>query len=276
MSLIKLPEIKADASVKNAQWDMRPDALERWEPRAAIDDEPGVISIYDPIGMDPWTGEGVTAKRISAALRSMAGRDVQVNINSPGGDFFEGVTIYNLLREHPAKVTTRVLGVAASCASIIAMAGDEIEISIASSLMVHNAWSIAVGNRHDFEKVIDVLEPFDAVMADVYHARTGIDRKKIVSMMDAETWIGADRAIADGWADRKINEPERAAGIESRARKTLALAESAFARSGMSRSERRNLLKDLTSGTPSAAAHAMPGAGDLAASLRRLQDATRV
>lgn len=275
MSLLKLPEIKADASIQCAHWDVRPDALDRWEPRAAIDDSPETITIYDQIGMDSWSGEGVTAKRIAAALRAVGNRDIQVNINSPGGDFFEGVTIYNLLREHPAKVTTRVLGVAASVASIIAMAGDEIEISIASSFMVHNAWAVAIGNRHDMEKVIDVLEPFDAVMADVYAARTGIDRKKIVALMDAETWIGADRAITDRWADRKINEPAKPAGVEARGTKTLAMADAAFARAGMSRKDRRSLIKDLTSGTPSAAATAMPGAGDLAAALQRLSLTTQ-
>lgn len=270
MTLRKLPEIKADASISGGNWELRPDALDRWQPMAA-NDAPDTITIFDVIGYDPWTGDGVTAKRVAAALRSIGNREVQVNINSPGGDFFEGVTIYNLLREHPAKVTTRVLGVAASAASIIAMAGDDIEISIASSIMVHNAWAAVVGNRHDLEKAIQVLEPFDAVMADVYHARTGLDRKKIVGLMDAETWIGADRAVADGWADRKINEPAHAHGVEARTNQTLARADAALARAGMTRSQRRELIRDLTAGKPSAAGNAMPGAGDLAAALQRLQ-----
>ena len=92
-------------------------------------------------------------------------------------------------------------------------------------------------------------------------------------MMDAETWISADAAVSGGWADRKINEPAKPEGIEAKQTRTLAVAEAAFARAGLSRSERRSLLKDLTnsSGTPSAAAYAMPGAGDLAAALQRLQ-----
>ena len=104
-------------------------AIDRWKPEvhAAADDD-NSISIYDVIGEDFWTGEGVTVKRIDAALRKIGNRDVVVNINSPGGDVFEGIAIYNRLREHPAKVQVKVMGLAASAASIIAMAGDEIQI----------------------------------------------------------------------------------------------------------------------------------------------------
>lgn len=277
MSLRKLPEIKADATLPGARWEVRPDALERWEPRAAEADDPASISVYDRIGVDPWTGEGVTAKRIAAALRSIGPKDVTVNVNSPGGDFFEGVTIYNLLREHQGKVTVRVLGVAASAASLIAMAGDEIQISLASFLMVHNAWAVAVGNRHDMLKAAETLEPFDAAMADVYAARTGIERKQIVKAMDAETWIGGQSAIDEGWADRLIaDEPnEKPDDAQASGRRAIAMAEAAFARAGMSRKERRALLKDLTGGTPSAAAPAMPSAGDLAAATEALQRLTK-
>lgn len=272
MSLRQLPEIRADASIANARWELRPDALERFVPIAAEADEPGVISIFDAIGYDPWTGEGFTAKRMSAALRSIgATTPVQVKINSPGGDFFEGVTLYNLLREHQAEVTIRVLGIAASAASIVAMAGDRIEISVASSLMIHNAWAVVIGNRHDLDQASNTLATFDGSMADIYAARTGIDRKKIVSMMDAETWINADTAVSTGWADVKINEPVRHESASSKSTRTIAVAEAALARAGMTRKERRELLRDLTSGTPSAAAHAMPGAGELAAAIARLQ-----
>jgi len=272
MSLRPLPEIRADASIQNARWEIRPDALERFVPHAADAGDPETITIYDQIGMDSWTGEGVTAKRIAGALRSIGERDIRVNINSPGGDFFEGVTIYNLLREHKAKVTVRVLGVAASAASVIAMAGDVIEIAMGSHIMVHNAWAVVMGNRHDLEQAMGALESFDESMAEIYAARTGIDRKKITNLMDAETWINADAAVSGGWADRKINEPEKPEGIEAKQTRTLAVAEAAFARAGMSRSERRALLKELTGSTPRAASDdAMPGAGELAAALARLQ-----
>lgn len=149
MSLRNLPEIRADHRLGAAQFDLRPDAIERWQPdvRAASEGD-ATISIYDAIG-DNWDGTGVTAKRIGAALRNIGARDVTVNVNSPGGDFFEGVAIYNLLREHQGKVTVRVMGLAASAASVIAMAGDEILMGDGSFLMIHNAWAVAIGNRHD-------------------------------------------------------------------------------------------------------------------------------
>lgn len=104
-------------------------------------------------------GRGVTAKRISAALRAIGNNDVVVNINSPGGDMFEGLAIYNLLRSHSGKVTVNILGIAASAASIIAMAGDEVQMGRGAFLMIHNCWAVGVGNRHDFAKLANDLAP---------------------------------------------------------------------------------------------------------------------
>ncbi|HEC0958195.1 TPA: Clp protease ClpP, partial [Klebsiella pneumoniae] len=147
----------AERRLGAAQFDMRPDALERWEPEVrAAGNDANSISIYDSIG-ENWEGTGVTAKRISAALRAIGDKDVVVNINSPGGDFFEGVAIYNLLREHPGRVTVQVMGLAASAASVIAMAGDEILMGDGSFLMIHNAWAVAIGNRHDMADAAKLL-----------------------------------------------------------------------------------------------------------------------
>ena len=203
MSLRKLPEIRADYRLGAAQFDLRPDALEKWEPavRAASEGEAS-ISIYDSIG-ENWDGTGITAKRVSGILRAMGEKDVTVNVNSPGGDFFEGVAIYNLLREHKAKVTVRVMGLAASAASVIVMAGDEILMGDGAFLMIHNAWAVAIGNRHDMADAAKRLEPFDAAMASVYANRSGITVAKAARMMDDETWIGAAQAIEDGF----VKEP---------------------------------------------------------------------
>ena len=179
-------------------------AMARWHPqmRAAGDDGDNTVSILDVIGVDPWTGEGVTAKRIAAALRSIgAERDVVVNINSPGGDYFEGMAIYNLLREHKGEVTVRVLGIAASAASIIAMAGDRVEVPRAGFLMIHNTWAIVIGNRHDMREFADTLESFDKAAQAVYAARTGMDAKAIGKLMDADTFISGEDAVAKGFAD---------------------------------------------------------------------------
>src|SRR5690606_4398240 len=142
MSLRKLPEAQVFPRPRNYQWDAPSDVLTKWaeHPLAAVPGADGdtTISIFDVIGEDFWTGSGVTANRISAALRSIGNKDITVRINSPGGDMFEGIAIYNLLRAHPAKVTVEVLGWAASAASVIAMAGDDIRMGLGSLMMVHN------------------------------------------------------------------------------------------------------------------------------------------
>ena len=272
MSLIKLPEIKADFRLNSAQFDLRPDALERWMPDViAAADNDNSISIYEPIGEDWWTGEGVTAKRISAALRSIGEKDVQVNINSPGGDLFEGVAIYNLLRTHKGKVTVNVLGIAASAASVIAMAGDEILMGDGAFLMIHNAWAYAVGNRHDMLEASERLEPFDMAMADVYSQRSGISKDEIVSMMDKETWINSHDAVEDGFATGYLEQDKITQNTEaSQNRKPLAIVEAAMAKAGHSRTFRRETLKELFTGnTPGAVTKAMPCAGNEAADLLR-------
>lgn len=278
MSLKKLPEIRADHRMSKAGFDLRPDAVDRWEPAicAAAGDSESSISIYDSIG-ENWEGTGVTAKRISAALRSIGAKDVLVNINSPGGDFFEGVAIYNLLREHQGKVTVRVLGVAASAASVIAMAGDEILMGEGSFLMIHNAWAVAVGNRHDMRDTAQILEPFDAAMAALYAQQTGMTVKEAEALMDKETWIGADQAVADGFATGLLPSTEIGhSGKASAARKPLALIEASMAKAGFSRNTRRYAFKALFSGTPSAATPAMPSAGpEVAASLQSLLNAIK-
>ncbi|AWL04235.1 head maturation protease, ClpP-related [Massilia oculi] len=266
MSLLQLPEIWADARMASANFDLRQDALEAWEPgvRAAAGDQPETISMYGPIGQT-WDGEGVTSRRIGAALRSIGNKDVEVNLNSPGGDFFEGVAIYNLLRGHSAKVTVNVMGIAASAASVIAMAGDEVKMGDGSHLMIHNASVVAAGNRHDMLEAAAYLEPFDNAMRDMYAARTGIKPAEIEAMMDKETFIGADDAIAKGFATGKL---DRAAVTKdtkaAQQMKVLATVESSLAKSGLSRSARRETLNALFNGKPGAAAgpDATPGAGN--------------
>lgn len=268
MSLRKLPEIRADAHFEGLNFDMRQEAVERWKPevRAASEDE-ATISIYGPIGAT-WDGEGITVKRIAAALRNIGQRDVTVNINSPGGDFFEGVAIYNALRQHRAQVNINILGLAASAGSIIAMAGDEIRMGEGSFLMIHNAWAVAIGYRHDFTEAAEFLAPFDAEMANLYANRTGLKVAAIEKMMDAETWIGTSRAIEDGFADSMLDRDSVTEDASAKGdRKALALVEAAMTRSGYSRSQRRDTLKSLFTGKPSAAEPATPRAGDDTAAL---------
>lgn len=245
-------------------------AMERWDNsiRAAVEDEEDrSISIFDVIGYDYWTGEGVTAKRIAGALRSLGAGPVTVNVNSPGGDMFEGLAIYNLLREHKGEVTIKVLGLAASSASIIAMAGDTVQVARAGFLMIHNCWVVAIGNRHDLADTAKTLEPFDTAMADIYAARTGGDIKAMAKLMDAESWIGGSAAVEKGFADELLASDQVGKGKTDTKAHTARRIESALRASGVPKSEAMRLISEFKSsaGDPAggdAGDPVVPGEGD--------------
>ncbi|HFT1686720.1 TPA: head maturation protease, ClpP-related [Providencia stuartii] len=245
-----LPVALADRPCASISYELKPRALDKWNSgiRAASSDNS--ISVLDVIGEDYW-GEGVTAKRISAALRAIGENDVVVNINSPGGDMFEGLAIYNLLRAHSGKVTVNVLGIAASAASIIAMAGDEIRMGRGAFLMIHNCWSVGIGNRHDFAKLAAALEPFDKSMADIYAARSGQAGDVVSKMMDDETYITSSDAIAKGFADSLLAADEIDDGDEN-PQAAIRKLDALLAKTNTPRSERRKLISALTRSMPSA------------------------
>lgn len=276
MSLRKLPEIKAARLPSVCAFEMEPDAVDRWSAGIqAADSGDNTISILDVIGEDWWTGGGVTSKRIAAALRAIGDNDVVVDLNSPGGDFFEGIAIYNQLRAHPHKVTVRILSVAASAASIIAMAGDEIEIGKAGFIMVHNAWAVAVGNRHDMADAAKTMEPFDDAMATVYADRAGVDKSKAVEWMDGETWFNGDQALNAGLATAylpaDVVSEDKTKSADTKSVKAGYQIEALLGKAGMPRSERRALLADATGGMPGAALTVMPGADEMNALLKELR-----
>lgn len=272
MSLRKLPELQASRLPTVCAFEMDENAVKRWDggvKSANQSESDATISILDVIGDDPWSGGGVSSKRIAAALRAIGDRDVVVNINSPGGDFFEGVAIYNMLRAHPHKVTVRVLGLAASAASVIAMAGDDIQIGHAGFVMIHNAWVMAVGNRHDLADAAKTMEPFDSAMATVYAARAGVDAAQASEWMDAETWFNGDAAIDAGLADGLLpadmvahDETQAAANSDIKAVRRI---DALLAKTGLPRSERRALLADVKGGTHDAAATVTHDADEIAA-----------
>ena len=285
MTIKKLPGAPENRVQAGVSSQITPRALDRWNPslqaKAAEEEDDRSISVYDVIGLDWWTGEGVTAKRIAGALRSLGAGPVTVNVNSPGGDLFEGLAIYNLLREHKGEVTVKVLGVAASAASIIAMAGDTVQIARAGFLMIHNTWVQAVGNRNDLREYAETLEPFDTAMADIYAARTGADAKAMGKLMDAETWIGGSAAVEQGFADELLPsdqvETSGAKAQASAARRT----EIGLRAGGMPKAEAMRLISELKSskgdpagsgegdptGQPQAKADALSTTAALAAAL---------
>ncbi|ALB49938.1 Clp protease ClpP [Cronobacter sakazakii] len=253
MTIKSLPAAPEGRPFAREKPDLPAAAMERWNGsiRAARDGD-NSISIFDVIGADYW-GEGVTASRIAGALRSLNGADVTVNINSPGGDMFEGLAIYNLLREYDGKVTVKVLGLAASAASIIAMAGDEVQIGRGAFLMIHNCWVCAMGNRHDLAQIATDMAPFDKAMSDIYQARSGLDAATVDKMMDGETYIGGSEAVEKGFADSLLSADEIADDEESPAA-ALRKLDALLAKANTPRSERRKLLKALSGSMPGAAA----------------------
>ncbi|HBR3638369.1 head maturation protease, ClpP-related [Klebsiella pneumoniae] len=263
MSKKQLPVAPAGRPCARVTCETLPSALDRWDGGIkAVTTDDNTISVFDVIGQDYW-GEGITAKRIAGALRAMNGADVTVNINSPGGDMFEGLAIYNLLREYEGHVTVKVLGIAASAASIIAMAGDDIQIGRGAFLMIHNCWLYAMGNRHDFAELAQSLEPFDTAMADIYAARSGLDIAAVQKLMDAESYIGGSDAVAKGLADSLLSADAVSDGDESPAA-ALRKLDALLAKTNTPRSERRKLIKALTGNTPGAVTdpNGKPGAAE--------------
>lgn len=252
MTIKSLPAAPEGRPFAREKPDLPAAAMERWNGgiRAARDGD-NSISIFDVIGADYW-GEGVTASRIAGALRSLGGADVTVNINSPGGDMFEGLAIYNLLREYEGRVTVKVLGLAASAASVIAMAGDDVQIGRGAFLMIHNCWVYAMGNRHDLAQIAADMAPFDNAMSDIYQARSGLDATTVNRMMDGETYIGGSEAVEKGFADSLLSADEIADDDESPAA-ALRKLDALLAKANTPRSERRKLLKALSGSTPGAA-----------------------
>lgn len=245
-------------------------AVKRWQPglevKAAEGSGQNVIQILESIGEDIF-GLGVTARRIGFQLRELKGQDVFVHINSPGGDVFEGMAIYNLLREHDGAVTVKVLGLAASAASIVAMAGDTIQCARAGFFMVHNAWGAVVGNRHDMREAAKLFEEVDAAMAEVYVARTGLEAREVDRMMDAETMLSGSTAVEKGFADSLLpsDEISEKKSPAATALYGARLADAILARAGLPRGDRAELIRGLREAAP--AGGGLRDAADQGASL---------
>lgn len=260
MTIRTLPAAAVLSRANDVRAACPPRALKAWNPgvRAASSsaESDNSISILDVIGQDWWTGEGVTAKRIAGALRAIGERDVVVNINSPGGDYFEGLAIYNILREHPGQVTVKILGIAASAASVIAMAGDQVQIARAGFLMIHNTWVVTAGDRHALRATADWLEPFDATAVDIYAARSGLEAKAIAKMLDDEAWIGGADAVAKGLADSLLATDQVADDPNQRSRadslRAERQAENLGRIAGATRAEIRDLVAQLKTFKPGA------------------------
>ena len=162
------------------------------------------ILIYEQIGLD-WWGDGVTAKSFAAQLADIQSDTIKVRINSPGGDVFDGITIFNLLAEHPADIDVSIDGIAASAASVIAMAGDRITAAKNAQMMIHSAWTVAAGNADDFLDVAELLGKIDGQIAETYAVRTGNSLETVRGLMSKDSYLTADEAYDLNLVDEVVD-----------------------------------------------------------------------
>ena len=167
------------------------------------------ILIYEEIGEDYWSYDGgVTAKTIKQQIEAAGNyAGIRMRINSPGGDAFEGIAIYNLIRSEKKPVEVCVDGIAASSASIVAMCGDTITMGPNALMMIHNAWTWCMGYASDMRKMADALDKISGAIAQTYVTRTKKSTEEITALMDAETWLTAQECLVEGFCTQITSEP---------------------------------------------------------------------
>lgn len=152
------------------------------------------------IAEETWLGDEITPKQFKSELFNGEG-DITIWINSPGGDVFAASQIYNMLMDYKGKVTVKIDGIAASAASVIAMAGGEVLISPTGLVMIHNPMTVAIGDSEEMEKAISMLSEVKEAIINAYELKTGLSRTKLSNMMDSESWFNAKKAVELGFAD---------------------------------------------------------------------------
>lgn len=165
------------------------------------------------ISDETWYGDEVTPQLFKDELNADSG-DITVWINSPGGDVFAAAQIYNMLRDYKGHVTVKIDGLAASAASVIAVAGDTVLVSPVAMMMIHNPATIAMGNTKDMEAAIAMLNEVKESILNAYVDKTGLSRNKLSKMMDDETWFNAKKAVELGFADKVLFAAEEKKKLE--------------------------------------------------------------
>lgn len=168
---------------------------------AATDTSPAEVLIYGEVG--GWW-DGIQADQMIKDLAAIDADEIDLRVNSPGGAVFDGLAIYNALAQHKATVTVHIEGLAASIASVIAMAGDVINIGESATMMIHPPWTVAVGGAKEFRDEADILDKLQAGICAVYTARSGRPTDEIQPLVEAETWMRGQEAVDNGFADNMI------------------------------------------------------------------------
>ncbi|MEW6903257.1 head maturation protease, ClpP-related [Trueperella pyogenes] len=185
-----------------------------WQPDPNPDDGVRVLHINGAIAEDSWFDDDITPAIFNSELNSGSG-DVTIWLNSPGGDVVAAAQIYNMLLSYPGQVTVNIDGIAASAASVIAMAASTVAMSPVSMMMIHNPATLAIGDETELGRAIDMLASVKESIINAYQLKTGLSRAKLSKLMDAETWMDALAALDLGFADtlitgdqKRLDDPE--------------------------------------------------------------------
>lgn len=206
--------------------------------------EPAVLVLNGEISDETWFGDEVTPKLFRADLDKCQG-DISVWINSPGGDVFAAAQIYNMLMDYPHNVTVKIDGLAASAASVIAMAGTEVQMSPVAMMMIHNPMTVAIGDSAEMQKASAMLDEVKESIMNAYEIKTGLSRTKISHLMDAESWFNAKKAVELGFADKILfSDDAEEAGEEKPLEAVM------FSRKAVTNSLLQKLMPEKKNGTP--------------------------
>ncbi len=191
-----------------------------WEFRNATEPGVGDLLIYGNIGSDDgmgWMFDDVTPKQFRQDLDALGAiSELRVFINSPGGDVFAGQAIHSILKRHEAKITVFVDGLAASIAAVVAMAGDRVIMPRNAMMMIHNPWTLAIGDSEEFRKLADTLDSIRETIVAAFEGKTGMDREELLPLLDAETWLTAEDAVRMGFADEIEESKQIAASMRGK------------------------------------------------------------
>ena len=219
------------------------------------------LHLCGAIADESWFDDDVTPKAFRSELEAGKG-DIVVWINSPGGDCVAAAQIYNMLMDYPGNVTVKVDGIAASAASVIAMAGTKVLMSPTAMMMIHNPLTVAIGDTAEMQKAIDMLSEVKESIINAYEIKTGLSRAKLSHLMDAETWMNAKKAIELGFADDLLFKPEEdTTGAEN---------SFTFSRRAVTNSLLSKVSRKTTPKTPEASQPAKPAGTPIADLEKRL------
>ena len=209
-------------------------------------DESRTLFLNGEISDETWYGDEVTPKMFKEELQDGEG-DITVWINSPGGDVFAAAQIYNMLMDYKGNVTVKIDGLAASAASVIAMAGTEVQMSPVAMMMIHNPATIAIGDSSEMKKAIDMLDEVKESIMNAYEIKTGLSRSRISHLMDAESWFNAKKAVELGFADKLLFSKEE---TEAEEEKELEMEAVMFSQKAVTNSLMSKLISKPEKKTP--------------------------